>query len=45
VRALAFERLRPNPIGVYCDVLDGRGIGVDGVMVDEGEADPGLARL
>jgi hypothetical protein len=40
VRALAFENLRPNPIGVYCDVLDGRGIGVDGVMVDEGEAIP-----
>jgi GMP synthase-like glutamine amidotransferase/tetratricopeptide (TPR) repeat protein/DNA-binding CsgD family transcriptional regulator len=40
VRALALEHLRPNPIGVYGDVLDGRGIGVDRVMVDEGEAIP-----
>jgi GMP synthase-like glutamine amidotransferase/tetratricopeptide (TPR) repeat protein/DNA-binding CsgD family transcriptional regulator len=40
VRALAFEHLRPNPIGVYGDVLDGRGIAVDRVMVDEGEALP-----
>jgi GMP synthase-like glutamine amidotransferase/tetratricopeptide (TPR) repeat protein/DNA-binding CsgD family transcriptional regulator len=40
LRALAFEHLRPNPIGVYGDVLDGRGIGVDRVMVDEGEAIP-----
>jgi GMP synthase-like glutamine amidotransferase/tetratricopeptide (TPR) repeat protein len=40
VRALAFEHLRPNPIGVYGDVLDGRGIGVDRIMVDEGEVIP-----
>jgi GMP synthase (glutamine-hydrolysing) len=40
VRALAFEHLRPNPIGIYGDVLDGRGIGVDRVMLDEGEAIP-----
>jgi GMP synthase (glutamine-hydrolysing) len=40
VRALAFEHLRPNPIGVYGDVLDGRGIGVDRVMLDQGEAIP-----
>ena len=40
MRALAFEHLRPNPIGVYGDVLDGRGIGVDRIMVDEGEAIP-----
>ena len=40
MRALAFEHLRPNPIGVYGDVLDGRGIGVDRVMLDEGEAIP-----
>jgi GMP synthase-like glutamine amidotransferase/DNA-binding CsgD family transcriptional regulator len=40
MRALAFEHLRPNPIGVYGDVLDGRGIGVDRVMVDEGGAVP-----
>jgi GMP synthase-like glutamine amidotransferase/tetratricopeptide (TPR) repeat protein/DNA-binding CsgD family transcriptional regulator len=40
VRALAFEHLRPNPIGVYGDVLDARGIEVDRVMLDEGEAIP-----
>jgi hypothetical protein len=37
VRALALEHLRPNPIGVYGDVLDGRGIAVDRVLLDEGE--------
>jgi GMP synthase-like glutamine amidotransferase/DNA-binding CsgD family transcriptional regulator len=40
VRALVFEHLRPNPIGVYGDVLDGRGIEVDRVMLDRGEAIP-----
>ena len=40
MRALAFEHLRPNPIGVYGDVLDARGIGVDRIMLDEGEAIP-----
>ena len=40
VRALAFEHLRPNPIGVYGDVLDARGIGVDRIMLDEGDAIP-----
>ena len=40
MRALALEHLRPNPIGIYGDVLDGRGIGVDRVMLDEGEAIP-----
>lgn len=40
MRALAFEHLRPNPIGVYGDVLDGRGIEVDRVMLDAGEAVP-----
>jgi GMP synthase-like glutamine amidotransferase len=40
VRALAFEHLRPNPIGVYGDVLDGRGIGVDRIMLHEGERIP-----
>jgi GMP synthase-like glutamine amidotransferase/tetratricopeptide (TPR) repeat protein/DNA-binding CsgD family transcriptional regulator len=40
VRALAFEHLRPNPIGVYGDVLDARGIGVDRIMLDEGETIP-----
>jgi GMP synthase (glutamine-hydrolysing) len=40
VRALVFEHLRPNPIGVYGDVLDGRGIGVDRIRVAEGEQIP-----
>jgi GMP synthase (glutamine-hydrolysing) len=40
VRALALEHLRPNPIGVYGDVLDARGFGVDRVMVDAGESIP-----
>ncbi len=40
MRALAFEHLRPNPIGVYGDVLDGRGIHVDRVMLAEGDAIP-----
>ena len=40
MRALALEHLRPNTIGVYGDVLDERGIGVDRIMVDEGEPIP-----
>ena len=40
MRALALEHLRPNSIGVYGDVLEGRGIDVDRVMVDEGEPIP-----
>jgi GMP synthase-like glutamine amidotransferase/DNA-binding CsgD family transcriptional regulator len=40
VQALVLEHLRPNPVGVYGDVLDGRGIGVDRIMVDEGESIP-----
>ena len=40
LRALAFEHLRPNPIGVYGDVLDARGIAVDRIMLDEGERIP-----
>lgn len=40
VRALALEHLRPNPIGVYGDVLDGRGIEGDRVMLEQGEAIP-----
>jgi GMP synthase-like glutamine amidotransferase/DNA-binding CsgD family transcriptional regulator len=40
LRALALEHLRPNPIGVYGDVLEGRGIGVDRVMLDDGEPIP-----
>jgi hypothetical protein len=40
VRALAFEHLRPNPIGGYGDVLDARGIGVDRIMLDEAAAIP-----
>ena len=40
MRALALEHLRPNPLGVYGDVLDERGIGVDRIMVDQGEEIP-----
>ena len=40
MRALALEHLRPNPIGVYGDVLDDRGIEVDRVMLDQGEVIP-----
>ena len=40
MRALAFEHLRANPIGVYGDVLDGRGIEVDLIKLDEGDAIP-----
>jgi GMP synthase-like glutamine amidotransferase/quercetin dioxygenase-like cupin family protein/DNA-binding CsgD family transcriptional regulator len=40
VRALVFEHLRPNPIGVYGDVLDGRGIAVDRILLDEGQPIP-----
>jgi GMP synthase-like glutamine amidotransferase/DNA-binding CsgD family transcriptional regulator len=40
LRALALEHLRPNPIGVYGDVLEARGIDVDRVMVDELEPIP-----
>jgi GMP synthase (glutamine-hydrolysing) len=40
MRALVFEHLRPNPIGVYGDVLDDRGIEVDRFMLDEGDAIP-----
>gem|GEM_PF-25435 len=40
MRALALEHLRPNPIGIYGDVLAARGIAVDRIMVDEGEAIP-----
>ena len=40
MRALAFEHLRPNPIGIYGDVLDDRGIELDRVSLAEGEAIP-----
>jgi GMP synthase-like glutamine amidotransferase/tetratricopeptide (TPR) repeat protein/DNA-binding CsgD family transcriptional regulator len=40
LRALALEHLRPNPIGVYGDVLDSRGIAVDRVLLHEGDAIP-----
>ena len=40
LRALALEHLRPNPVGVYGDVLDIRGIGVERIMLDEGEQIP-----
>jgi GMP synthase-like glutamine amidotransferase/DNA-binding NarL/FixJ family response regulator len=40
VRALALEHLQADPIGVFGDVLMERGIGVDRVMLHEGELLP-----
>jgi GMP synthase-like glutamine amidotransferase/tetratricopeptide (TPR) repeat protein len=40
MRALALEHLHSNPIGVYGDVLTDRGIEVDRVLLDRGEALP-----
>ena len=40
MRALAFEHLRPNPIGIYGDVLEDRGIEVHRVSLPGGEAIP-----
>ena len=40
MQELALEHLRLNPIGIYGDVLDGRGIEVDRVLLDQGEAIP-----
>jgi GMP synthase-like glutamine amidotransferase len=40
MRALALEHLRSNPVGVYGDVLQDRGIEVDRVRLDLGEALP-----
>jgi hypothetical protein len=40
LRALTLEHLRPNPIGGYGDVPEARGIGVDRILLDEGEHMP-----
>ena len=40
MRALALEHLRSDPIGVFGDVLEERGIGVERVMLYEGESLP-----
>jgi GMP synthase-like glutamine amidotransferase len=40
MRALAFEHLASDPIGVFGDVLGERGIGVDRVALHEGEPVP-----
>ena len=40
MRALALEHLHSNPVGVYGDVLADRGVGVDRVRLDLGEALP-----
>jgi GMP synthase-like glutamine amidotransferase/DNA-binding CsgD family transcriptional regulator len=44
VRALALEHLRSDPVGVFGDVLVERGIGVDRVMLYEGEPLPDWRR-
>src|SRR5262249_44112352 len=41
MRALVLEHLHSNPVGVYGDVLLGRGIEVHRVRLDLGEALPG----
>ena len=40
MRALALEHLHSNPIGVYGDVLAERGVDVDRVLLDRGDALP-----
>src|SRR6478672_5353346 len=40
MRALALEQLHSNPVGVYGDVLLGRGIEINRVRLDLGEALP-----
>jgi GMP synthase-like glutamine amidotransferase/DNA-binding CsgD family transcriptional regulator len=44
VRALALEHLRPDPVGVFGEVLAERGIGVDRVMLYEGDPLPDWRR-
>ena len=44
VRALALEHLRPDPIGVFGEVLMERGIGVDRVLLHEGDLVPDWRR-
>src|SRR5439155_26189388 len=40
VRALALEHLRPDPVGIFGDVLEERGIEVDAVALEQGESLP-----
>ena len=40
MRALAFEHLASDPIGIFGEVLSERGIGVDRVLLYEGEPVP-----
>lgn len=40
MRALALEHLRPNPIGIFGDVLAERGIDVDRIMLSANESLP-----
>jgi GMP synthase-like glutamine amidotransferase/DNA-binding CsgD family transcriptional regulator len=40
MRALALEHLDPNPVGVYGDVLDARGVAVDRVQLHAGHVIP-----
>ena len=35
VRALALEHLRADPVGIFGDVLDERGIAVDAVRLEQ----------
>ncbi|MEA2419654.1 MAG: hypothetical protein QOE60_1860, partial [Thermoleophilaceae bacterium] len=44
LRALALEHLRPDPIGIFGDVLEERGIEVDRVMLDQGDEVPDSRR-
>jgi GMP synthase-like glutamine amidotransferase/tetratricopeptide (TPR) repeat protein len=44
VRALAFEHLKSDPVGIFGDVLIERGIDVDRVMLYEGEPVPDWRR-
>jgi GMP synthase-like glutamine amidotransferase/DNA-binding CsgD family transcriptional regulator len=44
VRALALEHLRPDPVGVFGEVLMERGIGVDRILLYEGERVPDWRR-
>ncbi len=44
MRALALEHLRPDPVGIFGDVLEERGIGVDRVMLEQGDRLPDWRR-
>ncbi len=44
MRALALEHLRQNPVGIYGEILAERGIGVDRVLLYEGDSLPDWRR-